>query len=127
LVLLCWGIPRVTRATIASENALTGNLPGEWDVNGIGDPSIQGFATDFSVDRGTLVQFKINTNAAAYRIDIYRFSYYGGRGARKVATINPATGPFPPVGRYRPAPPREFTSPGRCGCLGLQITSTPKT
>jgi Domain of unknown function (DUF4082)/Bacterial Ig domain/Fibronectin type III domain len=90
LVLLCWGIPRIARASIASENALTGNLPSEWDVSGIGDPSIQGFATDFSVNRGTTVQFKINTNAAAYRVDIYRLGYYGGRGARKVATINPS-------------------------------------
>ncbi len=89
-VLLCLGLAGRLHGSIASENALTGNLPSEWDVNGIGDPSIQGFATDFSVNRGTTVQFKINTTASAYHIDIYRLGYYGGRGARKVATINPS-------------------------------------
>ncbi len=67
--LVCWGMPSRLHGSIASENALTGNLPSEWDVNGIGDPSIQGFATDFSVNRGQTVDFKINTTATAYRID----------------------------------------------------------
>ena len=75
---------------IVTENALTGNLPSEWDVSGVGDPTIQGFATDISVNKGQTVSFKINTDATAYRIDIYRLGYYGGRGARKVATINPS-------------------------------------
>ena len=55
-----------------------------------GDPTIQGFATDISVNRGSTISFKINTPASAYRIDIYRLGYYGGMGARKVATINPS-------------------------------------
>ena len=75
---------------IVTENALTGNLPSEWDVSGVGDPSIQGFPTDISVNRGSTISFKINTDATAYHIDIYRLGYYGGRGARKVATINPS-------------------------------------
>ncbi len=82
MVLLCCGMPdRIHGATnpITIENALTGNLPSEWDVNGIGDPSIQGFATDISVNRGSTISFKINTTATAYRIDIYRLGYYGGR------------------------------------------------
>ncbi len=93
MVLLCCGMPdRIHGATnpITIENALTGNLPSEWDVNGIGDPSIQGFATDISVNRGSTISFKINTTATAYRIDIYRLGYYGGRGARKVATVTPS-------------------------------------
>ena len=89
---LSWGIPGRLNAQnpIATENALTGNLPSEWDVSGIGDPTIQGFATDISVNKGQTVTFKIKTTASAYRIDIYRLGYYGGRGARKVATINPS-------------------------------------
>ena len=59
-------------------------------MSGVGDPTIQGFATDISVNRGSTISFKISTNASAYRIDIYRLGYYGGRGARKVATINPS-------------------------------------
>ena len=79
-----------TSNPIVCENALTGNLQSEWDVSGVGDPSIQGFATDISVNRGSTISFKVNTNATAYRIDIYRLGYYGGRGARKVATVNPS-------------------------------------
>ena len=75
---------------VVCENALTGNLASEWDVAGVGDPTIQGFATDISVNKGQTINFKISTNATAYSIDIYRLGYYGGRGARKVATINPS-------------------------------------
>ncbi len=75
---------------IVAENCLAGNPASEWDVSGIGDPSIQGFATDISVNRGGSVSFKVNTNAANYRFDIYRMGYYGGLGARKIATVNPS-------------------------------------
>ncbi len=74
---------------ITQENCLPGNSPSEWEVNGIGDPSIQGFATDISVNRGEAVDFKVDTDAAAYRFDIYRLGYYSGLGARKVATVLP--------------------------------------
>ena len=74
---------------ITAENCLTGNLPGEWDVSGVGDTSIQGFATQISVNRGSTVQFKVDTDATNYRFDIYRMGYYGGRGARKITTVNP--------------------------------------
>ena len=75
---------------IVCENARPGNPSSEWDVAGMGDPSIQGFATDFSVNDGDEVAFKIKTDALDYRIDIYRMGYYGGAGARKVATIAPS-------------------------------------
>lgn len=77
---------------IVAENCLPGSPSSEWDVkNGYaGDPSIQGFATDISVNRGTTVYFKINTSASAYTIDIYRIGYYGGMGAHKVTTIRPS-------------------------------------
>jgi hypothetical protein len=79
---------------IEAENCLPGSPSSEWDVNGSGSSSIQGFATDFSVDRGTTVHFKVDTPASAYRIDIYRFGHYGGDGARKVATVLPSV-PLP--------------------------------
>ena len=75
---------------IVAENCLTGNPASEWDVSGAGDASIQGFATDISVNRGETVPFKIKTNASDYRLDIYRMGYYGGQGARKVATVKPS-------------------------------------
>ena len=73
---------------IVCENPLPGAPPSEWQVTGAGDSSIQGFATDISVNRGQRVFFKIDSPTAAYRIDIYRLGFYGGMGARKVATAN---------------------------------------
>src|SRR5262245_16804653 len=88
-LLLLLLLPPQARAQneIAVENALTGNPASEWDVSGAGDSSIQGFATDISAAPGDTVQFKIATPSTNYRIDIYRLGYYGGLGARKVATI----------------------------------------
>ena len=75
---------------IVCENSKPGNPDTEWDINGAGDPSIQGFTTDISVNKGETVHFKVNTDATAYRLDIYRMGYYGGMGARKVASVTPA-------------------------------------
>src|SRR3954453_5639086 len=75
---------------IVCENSKEGSPPSEWDVEGDGDPSIQGFATDISVNRGQTVHFKIDTSSPAYRLDIYRMGYYDGLGARKIATVNPS-------------------------------------
>jgi ligand-binding SRPBCC domain-containing protein len=72
---------------IVLENQKPGNPQSEWDIDGAGSSNIEGFATDISVNRGTKVDFKINTNSSNYRVDIYRLGYYGGMGARKVATI----------------------------------------
>ena len=81
--------PPITNV-IACENSKPGNPPSEWDVSGSGDPNIQGFATDISVDQGQTVRFKIKTPSSDYRLDIYRMGYYGGDGARKVATVQPS-------------------------------------
>ena len=75
---------------VACENTLPGNPKSEWDVSGSGSATIQGFTTDISTNVGGTVQFKIDTPARSYRLDIYRMGYYGGNGARKVATVNPS-------------------------------------
>jgi hypothetical protein len=79
---------------IVCENSKPGNPSTEWDVSGPGDLSIQGFATDISVNQGGTVFFKINTNARAYTIDIYRLGFYGGNGvrngARKIVSLTPS-------------------------------------
>ncbi len=43
-----------------------------------------------SVNRGTIVRFKIKTDATNYRLDIYRMGYYQGNGARKITIITPS-------------------------------------
>jgi hypothetical protein len=76
---------------IVAENLLPGTPQSVWDVPGAGDPTIQGFATDISVNQGQTINFKINDTAKApYHIDIYRLGYYQGLGARLVSTIGAA-------------------------------------
>jgi hypothetical protein len=89
----CLDNPGVTNR-VACENTAAGNPASEWDVSGIGDLSIQGFATTISVNRGETVRFKISTDAHLYHLEIYRLGFYGGAGARKVAIKRPSV-PLP--------------------------------
>jgi hypothetical protein len=77
---------------ILCENTRPGTPRSTWDLPGagVGDTSIQGFATDISYNKGTTATFKISTPAAAYRLDIYRLGYYQGNGARLIATVTPS-------------------------------------
>jgi hypothetical protein len=75
---------------VACENTKPGNPQSEWGITGAGSGSIQGFATDISVDQGGTIGFKVDTLASSYRLDVYRMGYYGGLGARKVATLSPS-------------------------------------
>ena len=43
---------------IIAENCKPGNPSTEWDINGWGDPTIQGFATDISYNLGQTAEFK---------------------------------------------------------------------
>jgi methionine-rich copper-binding protein CopC len=76
---------------IACENTKAGTPRSQWDITGSGSASIQGFATDISVNRGSPIGFKVKTTSTTYRLDIYRMGYYGGAGARLVATVTPTT------------------------------------
>src|SRR6266566_2428320 len=75
---------------ILCENTRSGNPSSQWSITGAGDASIQGFATDISYNLGDTVRFKINTPSTNYHLDIYRLGYYGGLGARLVATVSPS-------------------------------------
>ncbi|MGB3376349.1 MAG: N,N-dimethylformamidase beta subunit family domain-containing protein, partial [Microbacterium sp.] len=81
---------------IACENSKPGTDPETWDIQGAGDPSIQGFATDISVNAGDKIDFKIDTDAAAYTIDVYRTGWYQGLGARFIQSV-PVTATLPQV------------------------------
>jgi len=69
------------------------------------DESIQGFAAQFTIDHGQRVDFKINTNATNYRVDIYRLGYYDGDGARLVNsfTKNLSTAQLQPTPFFDPS------------------------
>ena len=50
---------------IVTENLLAGTPQSNWDIGGNGDPAIQGFATDISVNHGQTVNFKIKDTASS--------------------------------------------------------------
>src|SRR5690348_10989146 len=79
-----------TGNAIVCENQSVGTPESTWDISGSGDPSIQGYATDISYNKGQTVTFKINTPASNYSITIYRMGYYQGNGARQIATVTPS-------------------------------------
>ena len=54
--------PAVAQNAIVLENQLPGDPQSEWDISGAGDLTIQGFATEISVNRGETVHFKIDTD-----------------------------------------------------------------
>jgi hypothetical protein len=102
-----------------AENCQLGSPPSEWDVQGSGDPSIQGFATEMSVDQGGRVDFKVKTDAPDYRLDIYRMGYYYGNGARKVATVQPSA----PLPQTQPACDQE-ASTGLVDCGNWAVSAS---
>lgn len=75
---------------IVCENRQEGTDPSVWDIEGAGDPDLQGFATEISVNAGSTIDFKIDTDAADYTIDIYRTGWYQGLGARHVDEVTPS-------------------------------------
>jgi hypothetical protein len=76
--------------SIVCENSKPGNPSSDWQISGSGDATIQGFATDISANQGATVSFKIKTDAKSYSIGIFRLGYYGGLGARRVASVTPS-------------------------------------
>lgn len=75
---------------ISCENSKPGSPESAWEIDGAGDDDIQGFSTDISVDAGSPIDFKIDTDASAYSITIFRMGWYGGDGARQTATVTPS-------------------------------------
>lgn len=107
LALLCSAaVPAVSQAApcdvpvtnpVACENTKAGDASSTWQIDGAGDPSIEGFATQMSVNKGSTINFKIKSATTNYQIDILRLGYYGGQGARRVATNVSHTGSTQPA------------------------------
>jgi hypothetical protein len=76
--------------SIACENTKEGTPQIDWDVSAGGSPEIEGFSTETSYNRGETARFKIKTDARAYKVEIFRIGYYGGDGARRIATVTPS-------------------------------------
>lgn len=74
---------------VVQENARTdGRMPQSyWDV--AHSTQIEGFTTEFSVNAGSAIDFKINVSDDAgsdYMVEIFRLGYYDGSGGRRVAS-----------------------------------------
>jgi hypothetical protein len=105
---------------VACENTQPGTA--NWQVNS-DDPSIAGFTTDISSTAGGQVQFKVDTSASSYDIDIYRLGYYQGLGARQMADLPVRTKTTQPACKVDPA-----TSMTDCGNWAVTATwSVPTT
>src|SRR5438270_11513523 len=73
---------------IVAENQLPGSPASQWDLSEPGSTTLQGFATDISVNHGSTINFKVQYDTSNWRIDMYRLGYYQGNGARLITTIN---------------------------------------
>jgi hypothetical protein len=73
---------------IVAENQLSGTPKAVWDLGPALNDTIDGYTTAISYNVGQTVDFKINTPSTNYTINIYRLGYYGGDGARLVASQN---------------------------------------
>lgn len=127
---------------IVQENCLPGNPVEEWDIvtltddpnvttltgdskTGVGDPTIQGYATQISVDQGETVEFKIKTDSTDYKIDIYRLGYYQGNGARLITTVEPSAAlPQEQPACYRDYNEQTHTGTGRYDCTDWAVSAS---
>jgi len=127
LVTLAW-TPAVASAApcdapianpVACENTKPGSPASEWSIVGAGDASIQGYATQMSVNKGAQVSFKIKAPTDAYTIRIYRLGYYGAAGARLI------DGPLVPTSPdvNQPPCPADATT-GLIDCANWSISHT---
>ncbi len=103
---------------VACENQLPGAAPSTWEIDGAGDPSIQGYATSMSVNKGQTISFKIKSATSNYRIDILRLGYYGGDGARLVQ------GNLSPTGTSTQPACQTDSSSGLIDCGNWAVTRT---
>src|SRR5215207_2083312 len=109
--------PPVVNA-VACENTLPGTPRSNWQVDGAGDPSIQGFATSMSVNKGDTISFKIKSSSTNYHIDILRLGYYNGDGARMIASN------LAPSGTSTQPPCQTFSASGLIDCGNWAVTKS---
>jgi hypothetical protein len=108
-------------SVIACENTQPGDPPSDWQVSGAGDSTIQGFATAMSVNAGQTENFKINTPARAYHIDILRIGWYQGNGARKVVSNMLPTATLP---QTQPACRNDTAPTGLIDCGNWAVSAS---
>ena len=76
--------------------------------DGFRSPSIEGYCSRQSLKAGEALDIFVSSKPAArFQIEVFRTGYYGGRGARLMATLGPFDGEEQPVPEVGPARLRE--------------------
>jgi hypothetical protein len=112
---------------IACENSKPGDPPGDWQLIGVGDESIQGFATQMSVNIGQTESFKIKTPSPNYHINILRLGYYGGDGARVIQENVKPSASLPqtqPECLHETVTEKEVTATGLIDCGNWSVSAS---
>ncbi len=104
-------LPRAIQGQVAAENQRPGTR--DWLLTKTRiDPKtkyrcpwIEGYCSRTSGRAGETIEIFVSTNPPSpFTIDLYRMGYYGGTGARQVASLGPFKGdtqPDPPIGKNR--------------------------
>ena len=133
-----------TRANvIAAENAREGSR--DWqltrvrvDKDGFRSPWIEGYCSRQSVRAGESIDIMVSAQPArAFRLEVFRTGYYGGRGARKMAEFGPlaaTTQPTPKPGeknlhecRWTPTTTLQIPADWVSGVYLGRMTTIPET
>jgi Domain of unknown function (DUF4082)/Bacterial Ig-like domain/Bacterial Ig domain len=107
---------------VVCENSKDGTPSTVWDVTGAGEETLQGFATDMSVNLGGTIRFKVQAQHA-YTMDIYRLGWYDGDGARKIISL----GTFPAQNQDTACVTQQSTDTLDCGSWAVSASWTVPT
>ncbi len=102
--------PSTAGSLIQRENTKPGAL--DWQLTNVRIPAgavrskdLEGYCSHQSIEAGQKLQIMVSANPpGAFRLEIFRMGYYGGRGARLMGTYGPfkaQTQPDPPIGDRR--------------------------
>ncbi len=125
--LMIWLVPMSGRAQVSAgaepgrdpaliqrENARPGAA--DWQLtrvrldkmDGYRSPWIEGYCSKQSVKAGEPIDIMVSTDPPqSFKIDVFRMGYYGGRGARLMASLGPFSGIAQPVPEVGPRDIRE--------------------
>jgi len=85
LWLLC-SLAWAQQNVIQAENAKPGTP--DWDITAPSStPTVEGYASHTSVNRGETIQFFVSSSTPTYTLAIYRMGWYGGAGARLMSSV----------------------------------------
>ncbi|MDB5885614.1 MAG: hypothetical protein JWR74_1785, partial [Polaromonas sp.] len=86
LLWLCCSMAWSQQNVIQAENAKPGTP--DWEITAPSStPTVEGYASHTSVNRGETIRFFVSSSAPTYTLAIYRMGWYGGAGARLMSSV----------------------------------------